>query len=275
MIAGYHTAGLLLHDLVTSINELAHLGYSSVAIRPHAGMFHPDLPNFSTQIVRLTDAISRTGIRLVIDLDAMYLRDPFTRLGPSLTSADDPINESARRWIERWIGIADEIGASLVTFASGAGEISDFFSDEEQLERLTDQLHQIDAATAGCKTALAIRPRAGDLIGSVVHFERLQRWLGDLPIGLAADIGEMLAAGELPVSDRLMRNLEALKCVYLCDKRSGIAGDQRIGAGDVALHRIVGTLRRSGFAGPGIVRIEGHSEWGLEPAREAIAIFDP
>lgn len=282
MIAGYHTAGLLLHDLCVAIEELAHLGYGCVAIRPHAGSLDPRLPAFGQQLIRLADVLSRTEVRLVIDLDAMFVHDPMVARGPSLVAADDAECDMARVWIERWADIAKELGADVITFSSGAKEASDFAGDEENLERLSRQLKRLLAAVQrdalpGKRVRLAIRPRCGDVIASVPHFERLGHWLGveaadDL--FLAADVGEMLAGGELPVSDRLARNLDLLSCLYLCDQRAGVAGDLRIGHGDVELKRVLQSLGRAGYTGPAIVRIEGHSDLGLAPAREAIEIFD-
>ncbi len=78
----------------------------------------------------------------------------------------------------------------------------------------------------------------------------------------------------MPLADRLARNLDELACVYLCDRRAGVSGDQRFGQGDVALGRILQSLRNHSFQGHAIARVEGHSELGFTPAQEAIQIFD-
>lgn len=281
MLAGYHTAGLLLHDPIEVIGELAHLGYSATAIRPHAGMLHPDRSIFGQQVLRLADARARAGIALVIDLDAKFVRDPFDAEGPSLMSRDESDSAEASAWVCRWIEIAAEVGASLVTFASGPADespehlIGGENRDQRDLERLAGRIDPLLDAASSASVRLALCPRAGDVIASVAQFERLRQWLGDrdIELGLAADVGQMLSSGEMPVSDRLIRNLETLACVYLCDRRSGATGDQPIGEGDVAVPRIVGSLRRAGFTGPGIVRVTGHESRGLGPARQATAVF--
>ena len=89
MIPGYHTAGLLLHDVCVAVNELAHMGYSCVAIRPHGGSLNPNSPGFSEQILRLGDAISVAQVRSVLDIDGLFLHDPLQQRGPSLVAADD------------------------------------------------------------------------------------------------------------------------------------------------------------------------------------------
>jgi sugar phosphate isomerase/epimerase len=274
MIPGYHTAGLLLHDLGAAVDELAHMGYFCVAVRPHGGSLNPGLPGFSQQMLRVADAIAKAELRLVLDLDAPFLHDPCCRRGPSLVSAEEGQCEAAAQWIRQWIQIASEIGCRLITFSSGMADQSGIDPDEQILERLAGQLGGLCERAREASVRLALHPRSGDAIATVAQFERLGQWLTDDDLFLAADIGEMLMGGELPLADRLARNLDSLACVYLCDRRAGHVGDQRIGSGDVSLRRIVRALCEHQFAGPAIVRVEGHCELGFTPAREAIPLFD-
>ncbi len=275
MIPGYHTAGLLLHDVCVAVDELAHIGYSCVAIRPHAGNFHPRLAGFGQQVLRISDAIKRAHVRSVLDLDAPFMHGPEAVRGPSLVAADDDESGAAMAWIEQWVAVAVELGSEMVTFSSGATDSSDHLGDEDTLERLAARLNELLASVADQQVRLALRPRSGDMIATVAQFERLGQWLTDSSdLLLAADIGEMLIGGELPVGDRLGRNLDTLACVYLCDRQTGHFGDQRIGQGDVALNRILRSLAEHQFRGPAIVRVEGQSDLGFAPAREAMHLFD-
>lgn len=273
MIAGYHTAGLLLHDPIVAIDELAHLGFGAVAVRAHVATFHPDAIGFGAVVLRLGDVVRRTGVGLVIDLNGRFLHDPHVPQSPSLVDADDAVCEAARVWIERWIDVADEVGASVLTFGCGRGESSEHVTDEENLNRLTRQLNQLVANRPDRRVRLAIRPAVGDVIGSVARYERLVQWLGDVGchFGLAADVGEMLAAGEIPVADRLTRQGIDLRCVYLCEKSAGRVADSHV---HVDLQRIVQSLRKSGFGGPGIATVDGRADAGLVPARESIGLFE-
>jgi sugar phosphate isomerase/epimerase len=275
MIPGYHTGGLLYHDVCVAVEQLAQIGYRCVALRPQGGSLNPRLPGFGAQFLRLADAITKARVLPVLDIDAPFVQDSAELRGPSLVSADAAQRESAGAWIEQWIELAPELGCDLISFSSGAAESCGGVFDEQSLEHLAGKLeHLLDAAHRR-QVRLALRPRSGDAIATVAQFERLGQWLGDdAELGLAADIGEMLIGGELPLVDRLARNLDALACVYLCDRRAGQAGDQRIGQGDVALGRLVRFLEDHGFTGPAIVRIEGHCEWGLAAAREAISLFN-
>ena len=274
MIVGYHAAGLLYHDPVFAVRELANIGYASVAIRPHGASLNPDSPNFGQQVLRLGDAIAKAAVRCVLDLDSPYLPDPRNARGPSLVSTEAADADAAQQWIATWIEVSDELGAELITFSSGSWGKSEEERDERMLERLSTQLRSLSDKASRKGVRLALHPRSGDAVATVAQFERLGQWLDDDgALLLAADIGEMLTGGELPLADRLARNFDQLACVYLCDRRAGASGDQRIGQGDVALGRILQSLGGHSFQGHVIARVEGHCELGFTPAREAIQIF--
>lgn len=270
MILGYHTAGLLHHDPVFAIGELARIGFGSVAIRPHATSFQPELPCFGQHVLRLANAIEQSGTKCVLDLNSPFLPDPWLERGPSLVSSDPKAAQSALDWIVGWMDVAAEIGAELLTFS--AGDLSSHGSerDERLLERLAAQVERLVGEASGRSLRIALHPRRGDAVATVAQFERLAQWLSEEsgPM-LSADVGEMLAGGELPLADRLARNLDSLACVYLCDRRAGQRGDQPIGEGEVALTRILQSLRGHGFVGHTIARVEAHSNLGLDAAKGA------
>jgi sugar phosphate isomerase/epimerase len=285
MIPGFHVGAMLLHDQATAIVEVARLGFRCVAIRPRAGSLDPAQSWFSQQVVCLADAIDRAQVRVVIDADTWFMPDPRAPRGPSLLSHSQTQAAAARDGIQRWIELAGELGSDLITFSSGrsdavatespGGEPAwETMTAEGTLERIAEQLSRLASMAQRHGVRLALRPRSGDAIATVAQFERLAQWL-DQPqsILLAADVGEMLLGHEIPVSDRLIRNLDSLACVYLCDHRSGSAGDQRIGQGEVALSRITSALAANGFDGPAIVRVEGHSQHGFDLAQESLAAF--
>lgn len=272
---GFHTAGLLLHDEPTAVEELAKLGYSVVAVRPRRGHLDPRHPELRSWIGRLREVLEMTGLRLVLDADGRFMYDPRVAAGPSLVSSSPSEAAAARDWICQMIDIGADLGAEVLTFAVGAAPSPlSLATDELVLERLAVQLGSL-LSVAGDRVPLAVRPAAGQAIPTVAQFERMMHWVeGPQELRLAADIGEMLAGGELPIADRLARNIAALGCVYLCDRISGGAGDRRFGHGEVALGRIIRSLDSLGFSGPVILRVEGHSECGLAAAAEAIAQLD-
>jgi sugar phosphate isomerase/epimerase len=276
MIVGYHTAGLLLHEPCVALRELAQLGFGVVAIRPHPSGLNPNSKDFGERVLRLAATAERLKMSLVLDLDAPFFHDPWRQDGPSLSCPSE--TERAYDWIARGIEVACELNADLVTFASGTRDTRDAFqmeSPEQELDRLAAQSERLLSLVDSQRVRLGLRPRHGDAIATVSQFERLRQWVGpESELSLAADVGEMLLGGEFPVADRLGRNLDTLACVYLCDRKAGIAGDQPFGTGDVALGRILRSLRAQSFSGPAIFRVEGHSELGLAAAQTAIAAFE-
>lgn len=274
MLPGYHTAGLLQHDLSEAIEALAALGFRAVAVRPQHGRLAQSDPWFGQQILRLADATSRHDLQLVLDLDTRFLHDAWKSRGPALASAQSSETRIAREWIETWLKIAAESKACLVTFASGQSSQIANANTESTLTRLASELDHLVNVAAELGVALALRPRSGDAVATVAQWERLQQWLKGDGLGLAADIGEMLRGHELPLADRLERNRDALSCVYLCDRRAGQTEDQPIGTGDVAHDRLIAGLIGINFQGPAIIRIEGHSHHGLRLAEQGMQLFN-
>jgi sugar phosphate isomerase/epimerase len=267
MILGFHTISLLLHDECTAAKELAALGYRCVAIRPKLGGLDPHHDRFMERILQFSEIARAADLQIVVDAEGEFMHQPRVLQGPSLASDDPQEADLAQAWIERWIGVADDLRCSLITFSSGARAKTDV--DEATLERLAARVETLVERAQGVK--LAVRPAAGDAIATVAQFERMKQWLGkETKIGVAADVGEMLVAGEFPVGDRLARNLDDVACVYLCEPGMTRSHDRRVGQGDVDLSRVVQSLERHGYRGPAIVRVQGHSELGLLLAEEAV-----
>ncbi len=274
MIPGFHVGGLLLHDQADAIIEVARIGYRCVAIKPRRCMLDPADQRFSQQLLRTADAARRADVQVVIDTDALFMPQASVQRGPSLAALSDSESSQARQWIETWIDVAAEIGSPLITFSSGKSDVASDTA-EDLLERIAQQLTQLAQQASRKNVHLALRPRSSDAISTVAQFERLGQWLEEPgQIQLAADIGEMLLGHEIPLSDRLIRNLDVLACVYLSDHTAGVVGDQRIGHGDVAVSRILASLAGQPFAGPVIARFDGHCELGYLTAEESWPLFE-
>jgi hypothetical protein len=110
---------------------------------------------------------------------------------------------------------------------------------------------------------------------------------GEVSLGLAADVGEMIHAGEMPLVARLQRQADDLRLVYLCDTGSTYpasgpaeeSGDEAfsigrmdvpLGTGELAVERIVGELAKFTREMPMVVRVAGHAGAGLHPAKAAM-----
>ncbi|MGI9465812.1 MAG: sugar phosphate isomerase/epimerase family protein [Rubripirellula sp.] len=273
MLPGFHTAGLLQHDLSGAIEELAGLGYRAVAVRPQHGRLSQADPGFGQQLLRLADVTSRHDLQLIVDLDTQFLQTAWKSRGPAISSVEPDEARAARAWLETWIGFAAESKAVIVTFASGKSGHHTAADAESTLTQLAVELDYLVNVSSELGVTLALRPRHGDLIATVAQWERLQHWLNTEELGLAADIGEMLQGHEIPLAARLERHRDDLTCIYLCDRRAGQQEDQPIGTGDVAHERLIAALAAINFTGPAIVRIEGHCHQGLRLAEQGMKLF--
>ncbi len=274
MIIGYHTAGLLLHDERTAIEELSRIGYRCVAIRPRRGTFDPLAADFSTQIVKVVAAVKSTGVSVVLDANSPFLHDIDRADMPSLASRDAGQRSQAVRWLRRLIDVAGEIGECEIVFSVTPCPVVPVSETAESLDRLAEQLVPVLEYAQKHDITMSLRPANGTLIANLAQYERFMQWLhADHPLKLAADVGEMLSSGELPLADRLSRGADMLRCVLLCDLHHGAAGDCRIGHGDVNLSRIMTSLAEQSFSGKAIVRVQGHEKHGFFVAKEAFKIL--
>tara|TARA_R110002049_G_scaffold2750_2_gene21766 strand:- start:645866 stop:646837 length:972 start_codon:yes stop_codon:yes gene_type:complete len=153
---------------------------------------------------------------------------------------------------------------------SGGGNAA----DESTLNRLSERLNRLTERSKASGVRLALRPASRDVVATVAQFERIVQWV-DQPdtLYLAADVAEMLKEGEFPVADRLTRNLSRLACVYLCEREADGSRDQLPTHCEIDMGRITQSLRRLGFAGTVIAKVQGHSEKGLGLARDALEWF--
>ncbi|TWU08114.1 sugar phosphate isomerase/epimerase family protein [Stieleria varia] len=276
MIPGFHTISLLLHDEVTAIEQLAVLGFKAVAIRPRLSGLHLSLPDFDEQAKRIADAAEKHQLELVLDLSGSFLEDPFRARGSSLVSTDTNESSRAAQSLKTWIDVSPLLSVKVISFSSGprTGDVAE--NAGGALERLAHALEPLLHVADANEVRLAVRPATADVIGSVAQYERFLQWLSpDSSLSVAPDVGEMLLGGEFPVGERLARHHRRMACLYLCEPESESeqARDQRIGRGDIDLMRVWGAVEASGFDGPAIFRVFGHSERGLDLASETIQML--
>ncbi|MCC9654728.1 sugar phosphate isomerase/epimerase family protein [Rhodopirellula halodulae] len=294
MTPGYHTSGLLLHDPIALVEPLASMGYRCVAVRPRQGMlasissspgalgngsrFEADESSWE----RLLQEARLHRCQLVIDTESSFLLDDESASMPCLADSDEERVQKTLDWIQGWIRLAEQKPGTMVTFGSGVHSREEFSlgPSESDLEHVASRIEQIGEYARRRGVVIALRPASGHAVASVAEFERICQWLPEsVELGLAADLGEMVSAGEMPLGPRLQRNAERLKIVYLCDHRwpgqpprdlppSTIGRDDTpIGKGELSVRRVTETLGKIGFEGPAVVRVEGHCEQGLQIPR--------
>ena len=273
MRCGFHLANLPHHSLTSIAAPLKEIGYACVAVRVSANWLL-QYRNDPSQLIDSFAVLKPGGLEIMLDADGRFLIDPWDAHSPRLTRA----SESAARevMLSQCIEFSKHIDCRLVTFSVGCGEPDEDI--EVVLKRIAKPITRLIELAAANGVAIGIKPEIGSVIETASHFHRLLQWLprsvaGNANFGWAADIAVMAKRGELPIGDRLARELNRLVCVYLSDLAAGAAGDMRFGTGDLAIHRIVNALEEMIYQGPLIVRCEGHGDAGLAIAKEAFDVL--
>lgn len=264
MIAGFHTTALNEHDWGTAGALLGQIGYAAIGVRLSRARLDPlaEASQREAQIELLSKSVQNAAVgagaggdaEWIIDADGRYLIDPWSACIGDLM-VEGPQRERRLGCLKGAIEIAARIGGRLVTFASGSIPAS--MDTQRGLDRLTEAVLEISPLAERVGVTLAIRPRPDHFVDSVGRFERLIEWLaGRADLQLAADVGTMVAGGEMPIVDLLVRS-RRLACVYLSDVRwiagGNSAADALIGSSQVAADRVVDGLVEHGFRGPMLV----------------------
>ncbi|MEM0924851.1 MAG: TIM barrel protein [Planctomycetota bacterium] len=265
------------------IEQLTEMGFGCFAIRPRRGGWDHETPWFEEYSAMISAAVRECGADLVLDLDVPFYDSPRRREPHSISSIDPQERQEACARLKAWIQRSELLNPSVISFSSGSLGVAERAPSDERatvsveeegvLERLAEAVEPLSRLATDCGIRLALRPVAGHAIATVAHFERFGQWLGsETELGLAADVGEMLLAGEFPIGARLARLQHRLACVYLCEPDLDRKCDQRFGYGDIDLSRVWDVMTESGYAGPAIFRACGHDHLGFEIAKEAIAL---
>jgi len=272
-------AGLPVHDEPTAMNCLAEIGYGTLALVPRRTSLNHDHPAWKNLIEALSRNSERDAMRLVLDLDGLFMADPHARAWPSLASSDVKEGDLAVSLGKRWIQSAKELGVSLITITSGPaqpmGEMTSgpaqpmgaaratddprlsvhrgrVQTNEAAWDRLGPRISELLQTAHQCDATLAIRPAAGNAVATTAHYETMLQWIeSEVPLHLAADVDAMIQGGEFPMAPRLVRHLPSLQCLFL--QTSHLIHETQ-GEFHLDVGRLWRTLEDAGFEGPTILR---------------------
>jgi len=274
---GFHLSSLPDHEWSMLGPPLLAMGYRQVTARFGASWFDGDGRLLETMTGRLT-RLRTMGIELAIDADSRFLADPWIGAVPRLARAEE--NERREAILMRLVDFAASVDCRLLTFSVGDAETAEEL--EQSLKRIAASVGRLMASASDLGVSLGIKPELGSVVETSSHFRRLLEWLptnmaGHRTLGWAPDIALMAQRGEMPISDRLARDIDRMVCVYLSDFSANEvndvkAGERPFGRGDLAVGRIAKSLEELGFRGPLILRCEGYDALGLEIARGAIEL---
>lgn len=255
---------------------LSELGYEAVSLTPDAGLLDPFRLD-KDEVARVRALAEDHGLELTVETGSRYLLDARKKHFPTLLE-DDP-RERARRvdFLERCVDLAAELGASCVSFWSGAapdGSTGDGGGGREELwQRLAAGASAVLARAREQGVALAFEPEPGMFVARPAGYEELVTRLGAQgdELGLCLDVGHCLCTGDLPVERVIERLAQRLVVVHLDDIAGGVHEHLMFGEGELDLAATLDALLRVGFDGVAAVELARDSHRAPEAARAAMA----
>src|SRR5262249_8915771 len=147
MFFGYNTNGFAHHRLEDALAVLADLGYEGVALTLDHHALNPYDPHLVEQLRGVRDLLRHYRLRAAIETGARFLLDSPRKPQPTLLSPEPERRAHRLDFLRRAMRIAADLGASVVSFWSGAP--SDDAPAGVLLERLVESCrilaHEADA----------------------------------------------------------------------------------------------------------------------------------
>ena len=210
---GYNTNGFQNHRLFDALEVISEIGYQSVALT----LDHCHLDPFTCsweELRKLKEFLESRGMGCVIETGARYLLDKWRKHYPSLVSQDA---KKRLDYLKRAMDIAEELGASCVTFFSGAPEEGE--EGEKLWERLFQRLDHLFRHHHGSSFVLALEPEPGMVVETVRDYLKVKEQFPALKLTL--DIGHLFCVSDFSLEEVLQRCLEDIANVHIEDVPKG------------------------------------------------------
>ena len=264
---GYNTNGLAHHRVLDALELLAELGYEGVALTPDAGCLDPFALD-EREVEDVCETAAELGLSLSVETGARFVLDRRRKHFPTLLEAGERDRERRVDFLRRCVDLAVELGASPVSFWSGAAS-----GEPDRLwDRLCAGVESVLDHARGSGVDLAFEPEPGMFIERPDGYLELRQLLGvkGAELGLCLDVGHLLCTGDLPVGDTIRRLGPHLAMVHLDDIRDGVHEHRMFGQGDLDLPETLNALLDVGYRGMAAVELSRDSHRGPLAAEEAL-----
>lgn len=273
MLLGYNTNGLAHHDPLEALELLAEIGYRSVAITLDHAWLNPYSPWLTEQMSAVDSALSRLGLRSVIETGARFLLDARVKHEPTLVSTDPAARARRVDFYRRAIDIASALGSDCVSLWSGV--VHDGAADAQAWQRLEAGLSETLAHAERRRVPLGFEPEPGMFIDTMARFEELTRRLPHPLLRLTLDVGHLHCLGEVPIAPQIVRWADRLANVHLEDMRRGAHQHLMFGEGEIDFGPVLSALAGSGYGGGLHVELSRHSHDAVRAALRAMEFLRP
>lgn len=269
---GYNTNGFAHHRLEDAFGILSAIGYDTVAVTiEHDLLDPPDRTGVVAAMTRLRDLRDRDGMSLTLETGARFILDPRRKHQPTLLSSSRRDRERRREYLLAAIDIAAGVGATCVSFWSGAPEGP---AEAPALwARLEDELHLLLKHAEGGGVRLALEPEPGMFIETMDQFGRLHAAIGHALLGLTLDVGHVHCLRDGDPETHIERWHEELFNVHIEDMNRGAHQHLMFGDGEMDFEPIFASLQRVSYAGPVNVELSRHSYDAVATAQRSFTFL--
>jgi sugar phosphate isomerase/epimerase len=267
VLLGYNTNGFAFHRLDDAIEVIARLGYRYVAITVDHHALNPYDPNIDEQVDRTRRQLEALGLGSVVETGARFLLDPIRKHEPTLLDRRSAGREKRMDFLRRCTDVAKGLGASALSFWSGA--IPRGQDPAAAFDLLVESCRELAEYAAWRGVLLAFEPEPGMLIDTVGGYERLAAAVGAPNFRLTIDVGH-LRCNEPDEPDAVIERVgPRLANVHLDDMRRGTHDHLFFGEGEVDFATVFDACRSVDYQGPACVELSRHSHNAVETARRA------
>ncbi|MBK9973693.1 MAG: sugar phosphate isomerase/epimerase [Planctomycetes bacterium] len=269
MKLGYNTNGFGYHRLEDAIAIIAETGFQAVALTLDVHHLNPFTAS-AAEVSEVARLLHRHKLDCVIETGARFLLDPRRKHRPTLID-DEP--DTRIHFMYRAAEIASDLGASVLSYWSGARPEQGSHPDDELFKRLAFQVGKVEELCKRHGLQAALEPEPGMLVEKMADYDRLAGLLGYQP-GLTLDVGHLECVESQPVNGHLSKYAQVLYNVQLDDMLPGRHRHLFFGEGSVDFAAVFAALRQIGYEGPACVELSEASRTAVETARKAMQFLN-
>ncbi|MFN0206257.1 MAG: sugar phosphate isomerase/epimerase family protein [Planctomycetota bacterium] len=239
----YNTNGFAHHRLEDAISIIRDLGYAGIGITLDVHHINP-FEVRTRELDRWRKLLN--GLEVVIQTGARFLLDPRRKHEPTLLT-NEPEGRALRvAFLERAIEIGAELGATSVSFWSGAAPAG--VAEAELQNRLADGCSRICEKAGAAGISLAFEPEPGMWIERVDQYQQIRDRVARPELGLALDVGHLAVTGE-DLDAVLLNYSSELRIVQIEDIRDRVHNHLMFGEGELDFVRILGAFEKYQYRG--------------------------
>ena len=263
---GYNTNGFTSHSLLSAIDIIGSLGYSSIAITIDHHALNPWDAHLSSQMAQVKQRLEKYQLSSIIETGARFLLDPWAKHEPTLISKGCENREIRIIFIEKCLEMASALGAEAVSIWSGTKK--EGVSQTQAWDHLVSGCTRLSKKALDCGVFIGFEPEPGMFVENMDHYQRLKTLVNHEFFKLTLDIGHAFIT-EKSVSESIWRYKNDIVNIHLEDMKKNKHDHLFFGEGDMVFQDIFHTLNDINYTGQVNIELSRHSHNAVEIAENA------